>query len=42
MKLLIVIVMFFEYEKEIKEKYDLPNVRIAESPEYANAKGLYK
>lgn len=24
------------------EKYDLPNVRIAESPEYANAKGLYK
>lgn len=29
-------------EKEIKEKYDLPNVRIAESPEYANAKGLYK
>lgn len=29
-------------EKEISEKYDSPNVKIAESPEYANAKGLYK
>ncbi len=29
-------------EKEISEKWTAPNVKIAESPSYANAKGLYK
>jgi len=29
-------------DKEIRERYSEPNVKIASNPEYANAKGLYK